>query len=67
MEDIVGAKGAENLLYAVAVADTRHDGFGLDIGPFVLHHQSDIVLRRFGLVDENHSLWLIGGNLPYHF
>ena len=67
MEDIVGAIRFENLLYAIAVADIRDDGFGFYIRPFILHHQPDIVLRRFGLVDENHLLRIVDSYLPYHF
>ena len=38
----------------------------LDVGPLVLHHQSDIMLRRLSSIHQHQFRGLIDGNLAHH-
>ena len=66
MENVVGTELGEDALHALFLADAGDNGVHPDIWPALSHHQSDVVLRSFGLVDEHH----LGGsklsNLAYH-
>ena len=66
MEDIVGTVLGEELIHAGLVADGGDDGEGLDIGEAVGHHQSDIVHRGLGLIDEDHLTGMEEGDLVDH-
>ena len=54
MEDVVGTEVGEDALHALFLTDAGDNGLHLDIGELLTHHQADIVLRGFGLVDEHH-------------
>ena len=66
MEHVGRLVGAEERLHVLLFADAGHDGVGLDVGPLVVHHQANVVLRRLGLVDEHQFAWLIDGYLAHH-
>ena len=66
VEDVVGAERAEDFLHAVLLADGGDHGMCLNVGVLLGHHQADVVLRCFGLVDEYHFCGMIDGDLAYH-
>ena len=66
MEDVVGAERAEDFLHAVLLADGGDHGMCLNVGVLLGHHQADVVLRCFGLVDEHHFCGMVDGDLAHH-
>ena len=66
MEHVVGLELAENLFHPVCTTDAGDDCLCRDVGIVALHHETDIVLWGFCLVDEHHGCRLIDGYLSYH-
>jgi len=66
MEEIVGTVVVEDRLHALAMGDAHHDGLTADLRIQGGHHQSDVVLRCLGLIDENQLLRVEARNLPHN-
>ena len=66
MEHIVGTEGAEHGFHTGLATDAGHDGLALDLREFLGHHETDVVLRGLGLVDEHHRSRLELGHLSHH-
>ena len=66
MEHIVGPELPEDLLHPVFLADTCHDGLSRNLRILILHHQTDIMLRRLCLVDQEQGSRSEIGDLTHH-
>ena len=66
MEHVVGMEGRENAFHTIAIGDRGDDGRRLYLGVIVGHHQSDVVLWRFGLVYQHELCRTEKAYLPNH-
>ena len=65
MEHVVGLELTEDLLHTALVADTRHHGLRGNLRESLGHHQTNVVLRGLGLVDEHQRSGLELGHLTH--
>ena len=54
VEHIVWAIFVEKHIHTGLTANTGHNGLTLNVGKFLGHHQANIVLRRFSLINQYH-------------
>ena len=66
VENIVGMAGAEDVFHALFLHNAHHDNAALDVRKALTHHQTNVVLRRLGGVDENHFARFKHGYLAHH-
>ena len=67
MENIVRTEGAEHAFHARTAADAGDHHLAGDVREIPGHHEADIVLRGFRLVDEHHFGGLEAGHLAHDF
>ena len=67
VEDIIRLEFAEDLPHLGLVGDGCHHGGGFDVREIMGHHQPDVVLRGFRLVDQHQFRRFVDGNLADHF
>lgn len=66
MENILWTCLTEEALHETGVGDVAHYGVSQDVGPLTAHHESHVVHRRLGLVNEQKVTGTVGGYLPHH-
>ena len=66
MEHILWTELAKDGLHSGLTADRGDDDTHLNVGKIFRHHQTDVVLRRFRLIDQHHGVWTARGYLTDH-
>ena len=66
MEHIVGLEASEDILHTLLLTDGSDHSLCLDMRKLLGHHQTDVMLRRLGLVNQHHRSRLELSHLPHH-
>lgn len=67
VEDVLGAVSLEDVLHPGLVGDVGDDGEGVDLGPFLLDLEADIVQRGFGRIDQDQLVGVEQRHLTHDF
>ena len=56
----------EHFFHSILFSDGCDNGMSFYVWPVLLHHQSDVMLWGFRLINKNHLRWIVRSNLSDH-